>query len=149
MLLGVTPAGDVYSARQLHEFLSTARFNRPVVVPVPQSAQCLVISEKRTERSRNRLVTQNTAKDNASVQEEIQGGTDSHEEAQKQGRSVARQGVHLKFSELKYAFCLHRHRANSQLVKTCQNSSLAFFGRLQQHSRPVQGRTVRKDSING
>jgi hypothetical protein len=67
MLLGVTPAGDVYSARQLHEFLSAARFNRPVVVPVPQSPQCLVISEKRTERSRNRPVTQNATKDNAFV----------------------------------------------------------------------------------
>jgi ubiquinone/menaquinone biosynthesis C-methylase UbiE len=67
MLLGVTPAGDVYSARQLHEFLSAAQFNKPVVVPVPQSPQCLVISEKRTEQSRNRLVTQNTTKDNAFV----------------------------------------------------------------------------------
>jgi len=67
MLLGVTPAGDVYSARQLDEFLSAARFNKPVVVPVPQSPQCLVISEKRTERSRDRLATQNTAKDNAFV----------------------------------------------------------------------------------
>ena len=46
MLLGVTPAGDVYSARQLHEFLSAARFNKPVLVPVPQSPQCLVISEE-------------------------------------------------------------------------------------------------------
>lgn len=67
MLLGVTPAGDVYSARQLHEFLSAARFNKPVLVPVPQSPQCLVISEKSTRQSRNGLVSQNTTKDNAFV----------------------------------------------------------------------------------
>ena len=67
MLLGVTPAGDVYSPRQLDEFLSAARFSRPVVVPVPQSPQCLVISEKRIEPSRNRLVTENAREGSALV----------------------------------------------------------------------------------
>ena len=37
MMLGVTPAGDVYTTRQLHQLLSAAGFGRPIVVPVPQS----------------------------------------------------------------------------------------------------------------
>jgi len=46
MMLGVTPAGDVYTTRQLHQLLSAAGFGRPIVVPVPQSPQCLVMSNR-------------------------------------------------------------------------------------------------------
>jgi len=34
--------------------------------------------------------------------------------------------------------------AFSELVKTCQKASLAFFARLPQHSRPVQGKRTNR-----
>jgi ubiquinone/menaquinone biosynthesis C-methylase UbiE len=47
MMLGLTPSGDAYTARQYEEMLSAAGFDKPSVVPVQESIQTLVISTKR------------------------------------------------------------------------------------------------------
>ena len=50
MMLGLTSAGDAYTARQHERMLSEAGFNKPSVTPVPQSPQHLIISTKRNQK---------------------------------------------------------------------------------------------------
>ena len=52
MMLGLTSAGDAYTARQHEQMLFNAGFNKPSVIPVPQSPQHLIISTKRIQSSR-------------------------------------------------------------------------------------------------
>jgi ubiquinone/menaquinone biosynthesis C-methylase UbiE len=49
MMLGLTSAGDAYTARQHEHMLHNAGFNKPSVTPVPQSPQHLIISTKRIQ----------------------------------------------------------------------------------------------------
>lgn len=49
MMLGLTSAGDAYTARQHEQMLCEAGFDRPSVIPVPQSPQHLIISSKRIQ----------------------------------------------------------------------------------------------------
>src|SRR5579863_2749542 len=46
MMLGLTPAGDAYTAHQHEHMLFNAGFNKPCIIPVPQSPQHLIISTK-------------------------------------------------------------------------------------------------------
>jgi len=47
MMLGLTPAGDAYTAREHEEMLAGAGFDKPVVMPVAQAPQTLLVSTKR------------------------------------------------------------------------------------------------------
>jgi ubiquinone/menaquinone biosynthesis C-methylase UbiE len=47
MMLGLTPAGDAYTAREHAEMLADAGFDTPAVLPVPQAPQTLLVSTKR------------------------------------------------------------------------------------------------------
>ena len=47
MMLGLTPGGDAYTARQHEHMLHNAGFNKPTITPVPQSPQHLIVSTRR------------------------------------------------------------------------------------------------------
>ena len=47
MMLGLTPAGDAYTAREHEEMLADAGFDKPAVMPVAQAPQTLLVSTKR------------------------------------------------------------------------------------------------------
>ena len=47
MMLGLTSAGDAYTAREHEEMLADAGFDKPAVIPVAQAPQTLLVSTKR------------------------------------------------------------------------------------------------------
>jgi hypothetical protein len=44
IMLGTTPAGDAYTKEQFNQMLTEAGFSENQLVPVPQSAQHVIIS---------------------------------------------------------------------------------------------------------
>jgi len=47
MMLGLTPGGDAYTARQHEHMLFNAGFDKPAIIPVSQSPQHLIVCTKR------------------------------------------------------------------------------------------------------